>query len=618
MEYVTTGSNNTVTNNKELDLSIKVIKEPFKPILITGSFTIEGLDKIAQGEALKKATCTLYGKTNDENNITTPIELCNLSYDANNPTKRSYIFPRSFKDEYNFIDLKISNAKCSIKALTETLKITFWDKNNINSLGDVVLNTINFRVQNEEEKPEIISFTANPTVLQGNNNSSTILEWSIKGENYSYVLKDGLETIHFGNSGTIEKQEFEIKSPRNGDHIYTLEVIQGNSTITKSVKIRALGRSDLLTDANPRKPLLIANFCVSHNSDYLFSLLLRESRNQAELDSIGYTNEGFSGNWSKFLLSEEDKDKLKPHVNAPMVHLKRVGELYGRLFLIGGSYVKPMECYNSVVIIDLEKPSEENKVRVIQDLPWPSRMGHSCTVYPHGTSDKIWLMGGVDEWGETQNDIWVSSNGEHWDNIDSKGSVNTDNNTPKPMTWKARCMAGVSLELDKNNAKKALWFGGGYSEIEGQETRDIWKWDNTKWTQIITTRYNRDKQKDEDIPLLVLEKPKNYLSSGLAFIGINNTETTEMYLLGLYKQNGVVKKYFNRIRSKNRNYDINELSTNAISDALETSSNSQIITAYFKGCLWYLILTDKGNNGIAYSQLFFWVPTITPKTLILS
>lgn len=594
MSYITTGGNNTVTPGGPVDVSIRISRESLEKILLMGVFTIEGLASIATGKALENMRCVLYGQLSDDGtNATTPTEVVTLLPASGNFDKQSFRFSKYFDDEYAYIIIEIQAEITTMNASMAHVRISFYDKNNTDSTRNIISNTIDFDVHKEEAKPEIVSFIADPSVLQGDLNQVS-LQWKIKGSVFTYKLLEGLTVLDSGEGSGLETRTYNT-TPRIGDHLYTLEVTQGNVIVTKGIKVRALDTSVLSQKANPQSPLVIGNFCVSQNSNYLFSLMLKKEEGSAEVDHIGYTSEGFSGQWESIQLSETDKEKLKPFATSPMVHLRSVGEVYGRILFIGGSYVKPMESSNKIAIVSLD--DEENKVSIISNLPWKSRMGHSCILFPHGGIDKIWLLGGVGRYGNAQGDVWVSGNGIEWDTIKRDA---------KPTDWDARCFAGVTVQLNDDGTKKALWLGGGFSEIGGRETGDIWIFENDKWTRI------HDSTSE---PFSIQDN--SYLSSGLAFIGRDTPQSTGIATIGGYDRNNV-KKYFNKINRKSGFYTTSSLTESTKAGSFDTSDNAHVITAYFKGSLWFMVYTNEGDIGITYSKLMYWIPTVTSQTLILS
>ncbi|WP_166922472.1 hypothetical protein [Flavobacterium poyangense] len=605
MEYVTDGSSNSVTNGEALVLDIVISKKNSETILLKGIFTVEGIADIAVGDDLKNLSCELWEKADDgENASTSPVKICNLLHDPDNPNVMYHSIPKDYDQKYKKIELKIRAKKCTINSETAVLNITFIDQN--------VAAEVNFTVVAAAIKPEIIKFEASVTVLQSN--KTVRLSWYAKGD--KYILWEGFKKLKEGELKDLE-ESYTIDKIATGDHSYTLEVQRGNASVTQTIQVRALGESKFYSNCNPTGAdsiYKIGNFCVSQDSSYLFSLMLKTENGKTQLDHIGYTNaiEGFSGNWNRILLSDTDKKVLEPFATSPLLHMKSTGELHGRLFFVGGSYVKPMITSNATAVVyldldlydDSEKDKEKakNRVKLITELSWSSRMGHACALFPSGDQEKIWLLGGVDEWGKALDDVWVSGDGETWTNNNTDGSVNENPKIPVKMPWKKRCLSGITVELKDNGQKKAIWFGGGFSEIGGTETSDIWKWEDNNWGEIKPLTINNS----------------SYLSSGISFVGKDNVDSTGIFLLGGYQDNQNKKKYFYRVTLNNGNYRTDELDTSSGVDSLATTKQSKIVTGFFKGCMWYMVFTNEGDLGITYSNLFYWVQVATSRTLILS
>jgi hypothetical protein len=603
MNYITTGSSNSVLNGSPLELEIVISKDPLEPILPIGAFTVENLDTVVADDDLKNLSCKLFGKLKDTTEEESfPVLICELLYNPNNKGKRSFIIPDDY-DEFDYLTVKITAKKCTINGVSKQIPVSFKDKTNTEKPRPLV--RIDFTVMAEEVKPEITDFSSDSTVVAVK--SSVMLSWNITGD--EFILRKGMEVLKKGT--TSGKGQYPADHISSGDNMYTLEVKKGNVSITKTVLIRVLNTSSFYNNSNPEGSFdeyRIGNFCVSQDSSRLFSLMLKTVDKKTTLDHIGYsyTNDGFSGKkakWPSIELSNTEKEDLKLFAESPLLHMKSPGELHGRLFFIGGSSVKVMNSSKSVAIINLDTELG-SRLSIIEDLPWSSRTAHSCVLFPHGDQDKIWLIGGVDEWGSGLNDIWVSGDGKTWENIQPNGSVTPKEKTLGKMPWEKRCLAGVAVELDDLGSKKALLVGGGFSEMGGSETSDIWKWDKNNWQQLTPLTIN-------DI------NDSSYLSSGLLFLGKDTVESTGFYLLGGYKKGTTTTKYFSKIIQQNGNYTAEELNFSA-AEGLTTVRNSKIIMGFFKGCMWYMVLTDKGDVGITYSNLFYWIPIPTSQTLILT
>ena len=605
MSYVTTGSSNTVTSGSPLHLNIRILRDPKEAIFLMGTFTIIGLSEIATGESLRKMTCVLSGVLVDADNDSDSGKIVAFPYDDSNPGQRSITLNREDKRQYTHLDLKIEATTATMATLSTHLTLTFYDKNNTDNSGKPILNTIDFEVHKIQTPLKIVSFTASRLVLQGGDKPVT-LHWKIKGDNYTYRLLKGLTVLKTGSKSDTE-QEFST-IPTIGDHVFTLEVTQDGKVVTKDIKIRALGKSEISTVANPIDSEIV-NFCASKDATSLFGLMFVENDNKTHIDHIGYNTEGFSSHWRRLELTTTDKDQLKPFATSPMIHLKNTGDVFGRVLFIGGSYIKPFACANTVAIVDLDK--EGDKVTVISNLKWDARMGHSCTLFPHGDAvEKIWLMGGVDEYGNALNDVWVSGDGVLWENVNATGTKNTKN-VPAAMPWDARCLAGITTQLDDQGNKKALWFGGGFTEIGGTETKDIWVFEKGKWTQLHSSNI---------APFSI--NNGTYLSSGLGFIGIDARDigATGVAIMGGYQYKNESKNgYFNKIEIQpNGSFTASNAVVSAQTDIFNTIDDAYVVTAFFKGSLWFMVYTNAGDRGIIYSPLHFWIPVVTTRTLILS
>lgn len=579
MKYTTDGSSNMATNGQNINLSIRINKEDGLnkiPFAIKGGkkIQISNLNTIVSSENLSIIKCHLESSSGSS-----------LQF-ANNQTDESikFIKKRNYFKKSSYLEIKITGCKAQLSNNPSFLKISFYDKDTSEKVD------VDFPVYQQQEPLEITSFKAVPSVIQADDNRKKIqFNWTIKGNCDTQTVKEGSKVTNITNGS--------MYLPDSGDHNYTLEVKRGANTVTETIKVRVLKSSDFYSDANPQS-FLIGNFCVGQHSNILYSLMLEDKRDEKNIliSHVGYSDDPLLGNWSKFNLLEADKEKLKPFVTSPMVHLKNDDEVYGRLFFIGGSYLGKNEDFdgsaNKLAIVDLEKGTEELKV-TIKNVPWGKRWAHSCAMYPktiHSKGDAIWLLGGMDEFGNALNDIWTSEDGENWNKMVE--------NAP----WSSRCMAGVAVELDKNNKKNAIWFGGGFKGIDGENKTDIWKYENGQWEEI----------KD-------LQTKNNSYSFGLAYVGKDSINATGIYTIGSYPDSAnQSKNIFQRISSKNKTYSYNDLGGNKTVKGLSTNDDSYIITGFFKGCMWYLVFTDKGDSGTSFSKLFYWVPEVTARTLIYS
>lgn len=600
MDYLITGSN-SVKTGQALNVDITVSALTYPSIGLGGDFELSNLNEIVSADDMRSLSCELWAKTSDDRISTVPVKLSTLI-----PGARGNFMVRlglNIPVCINF-EIRLRGALCTWQDSSKQavkLDLSFYDGNNAESgEGDRPID-LPILIQLAQSPPVIAIFSADKSVLLANSASLTI-NWVINEGNDSYTLFDGTtEIIHINNPDKTGKYIFKTISA--GNHAYSLHLNKGSITSKKSMTVRALERSACFMVPAPendaRENLIISNVCVSEDSSVLFSLILKKDSSTSSINAIGYSNEGFTGNWKFIQLTEADKIKLEPFKLSPLVHLKDTNQALGRLVFIGGSLVSPTHFSNSIAIVNLEKnASKEDLVSVISDCSWLSRMGHRCLVFPHQGVDKIWLMGGQDEYGTALNDIWVSENGVDWRRIDGDGAYTSDLDTPTP--WEARCFFGATALLDNQEGKQALWIGGGFSETGGTQTQDVWIWDQVNWKQAKTGTGN----------LSICKQP--YLSSALAAISIdtrnNPVDATGIYAFGAYDVDSTLLTYFESISLKTT-YGIIPVQTPL--QELTNHNYSTMITLYFKGCLWYMVLTDNGDAGIVCSHLYYWVPPVT-------
>jgi hypothetical protein len=76
-----------------------------------------------------------------------------------------------------------------------------------------------------------------------------------------------------------------------------------------------------------------------------------------------------------------------------------------KIWLVGGSQIDPEVCSNMVWSFDPHAKASGPRT----SAPWTPRMGHACTTF----GDELWILGGVDENGNTLSDVW-SFDGATW------------------------------------------------------------------------------------------------------------------------------------------------------------------------------------------------------------
>ena len=143
-------------------------------------------------------------------------------------------------------------------------------------------------------------------------------------------------------------------------------------------------------------------------------------------------------------------------------------------------------------------------------------------------------------------------------------------------------------------------------EVGGSGIPDIWIWDKIRWSQasaISSAGSGSTEFKLYDV------SDYFYLSSALAFIYKDAINATGMYVFGGCSDFSNNQSYY--FKKITLNDGINYATDSAFQGSLmnlTTTKNSNIISIYFKGCQWYLVLTDEGDEGFTWSELGLWVP----------
>ncbi|PKV50553.1 galactose oxidase-like protein [Aquimarina sp. MAR_2010_214] len=589
MEYQIIKKNET-TDGGAIDFTVKISKVSEGKIQPIEKFTIQELDS----KDREDLTYTLYVfentiPDNDFSDIDSDGTYL-LESNRHQRSKKYYDFKKNDR-EFQYIVLKIRGKKEATKTSTINLEIILNDKTNGSE------KKFPLTIQNVTSSIKILSFSATPAVLQGNT-TPIELNWQIKGDKYTYTLWEGDKKIDQGNSENNKKQSYATIPPI-GDHTYTLEVKNDDVCVSEKIRVKGVDGSLLSEKSNPKPPFVIANICAAQKSDYLFCLMLKTENGVVQIDHIGYTQNAFFGEWSRIELSEEEKKSLQPFILSPLVHLQfndSDKNSLGKLFFVGGSSLETNKTSNAIAAVDLKiknDDTDDSKVFIhSKNIGWKARMGHTCVVFPFAEKDCIWVIGGADESGNALNDIWVSENGEVWKGWRQKPE--NENKSP----WEARFMASIAIELDVSKKKNALWFGGGFNPMNEEQRPDIWRFDKHNWSKIPSLSF-----------------PPDYMSSGMISISNENNNSSDLYIMGGLKHTQIMGNYFNKVIKSDQKYTLIQHNTSINTDSFDTRSLAVIRTVFFQGCLWYIVLSK--DEGVHCSKLYYWVPPLNSKTLIL-
>jgi hypothetical protein len=128
-----------------------------------------------------------------------------------------------------------------------------------------------------------------------------------------------------------------------------------------------------------------------------------------------------------------------------------------RIWLLGGSQVHPERCSNKVWCFD---PTAKMS-RTMDAPPWCARMGHTCAVF----NNQMWILGGVDDNGNTLDDVYFSPDGKNW---------------TKDILLKSRACLLSAIEYEST-----LWtFGGADAPFGTSLKKQLWRRAASDWQQV--------------------------------------------------------------------------------------------------------------------------------------
>lgn len=483
------------------------------------------------------------------------------------------------------INGKVANDFCDTEM---SIKIIFKDNTEAE---------IKIQVRKQAQEIKIVKFQSAVNFLQkGKGNDEITLNYEIEGEGYTVSLLENAQKRADCpiENGTIKVSFGDPKS--SGLYEYTLLATKDNQQLSKSVYVYYLEESTIQKRSLPNHKTVI-NFCTSQEGDYLYALMYEESSDKFE---IGITNQ-IDGKASWLLTEVTDTAALRSFVTAPMVHLQstdeRTNDKQGRLLFIGGSRVGRIKHMkksgNQVATIDLGN----DNVLDIKDMKDANgrtfyKYGHTCVLFPtQENPNTLWMLGGQDEWGNTSNDVWTSTDGINW----KKG---------EQATWTARVMGSVTVSYNASTRKKdALWLAGGFSEFAGGGggfQNDVWKYSAGKW---------------ERVDLKIVSDDAKYYACSIAYGGIDTSDShTGLFVLEAYTKGDKRFSYIKKLLKTNNNSYKWE-SESSIGNKIDFYNNGVFITAFFDECLWFLGTYNKGAGGISFGELNYKIPTVHQTTI---
>ncbi len=166
--------------------------------------------------------------------------------------------------------------------------------------------------------------------------------------------------------------------------------------------------------------------------------------------------------------SKNGKDWVQTVKNAPFSARRHhtLTNLNGRMFLIGG-FSNPLD-EEDWVKGDIWVSSDSVQWDQVTKLaPFGRRHGHATVVY----NNRIWVIGGYDNYGNYLNDVWYSKNGYQWNLA-----------TPNAQFSRRRLHEVVANE-------KGMWLTGGSSKGSSYHN-DIWfSKDGIAWESVNVIKF---------------------------------------------------------------------------------------------------------------------------------
>src|SRR5215472_3635174 len=241
-------------------------------------------------------------------------------------------------------------------------------------------------------------------------------------------------------------QQLQFNS--TGYHRYTVKAYNDTgATAEAGVALMVLNSdSDWQDVAQPWKGK-VTRLCVgtdrTNSSEILYAVVRSEGANQ-----IWSTADGFSG-WTCLDVNVPTSVLTSPVAALPT-------EKKPVLVFAGGSAIDFVQRSNSVSLLDLNSDPPQWKPSYCA-TEWSARAGHVCLVAPDKDGqNKLWVMGGLDERGNTLHDAWFSATGE-------KGS------------WYPRDISGIEARYLFAAAARGpeIWLAGGFPERNGPPLNEI-------------------------------------------------------------------------------------------------------------------------------------------------
>ncbi|WGW02907.1 kelch repeat-containing protein [Tropicibacter oceani] len=251
-------------------------------------------------------------------------------------------------------------------------------------------------VMGADATPKILSFRARETVLTNHTNKDPVrLEWETSpGATVRLLrLNDTIAPAEGKPSAPTKTQPDFRDTGYEGVGLwpYRLEVSEDGRTISRTVYVRvqAPGWNQIACAQGAPVALL-------HDAARALYGIFHTQNGSAI-----YPLDPATGDMGR-------QGAICPNGIVPDPHGKSPAAFFNnKIYLVGGSQIDDGVFSNAVQCYD---PVAQTMTQVAQTAPWAARLGHSCTVH----DNRLWVIGGVDENGNTLNDVHHTANGVDW------------------------------------------------------------------------------------------------------------------------------------------------------------------------------------------------------------
>jgi len=300
--------------------------------------------------------------------------------------------------------------------------------------------------QQQGQNP-ILYFIAEPTYVIGK--ADVTLRWEVAGEEQPTL-------------DTERGQGKRTKSPAidSPSKTWTYDLRIGSAKRQATVNVLSEDKwYSLAPFGDQAFPSAIFDPGEGSSAKGLYAIFVRAAGNGGRKAVLCRSENGIT-NWE--VIDDQVPEGME---SSPGVRLKN------RLWLIGGSAVDPARISNRIVYYTLDDKATSSRSRrswqeaSVNDVSGASaqrfqdcaRMGHACVNVDDNT---IWMLGGVDKYHSTLNDIWSFA-------IGNDGTLKA---APVTMAkrFTPRCM------LSATTLAKMIWVCGGASSPNGNPLNDIW------------------------------------------------------------------------------------------------------------------------------------------------